>query len=60
MESRPAPTCPPRSTPWSLPRARDCVLDPGHDRLVGWITHQAVLGAMHTAARGTVPTGGQR
>ncbi|MEU6854067.1 hypothetical protein ABZ901_29585 [Actinacidiphila alni] len=32
------------------------VLDPGHDRLVGWITHQAVLGAMHTAARGTVPT----
>ncbi|MEU6849438.1 chloride channel protein [Actinacidiphila alni] len=32
------------------------VLDPGHDRLVGWITHQAVLSAMHTATRGTVPT----
>jgi CIC family chloride channel protein len=26
------------------------VLDAGHDRIVGWITHQSMLGAMHRAA----------
>ncbi|MBM9435319.1 chloride channel protein [Actinacidiphila bryophytorum] len=31
------------------------VLDADHDRLVGWITHQSVLGAMHQAAN---PDGG--